>query len=737
MKNSQIASTFIFCVYLPADGNEQNYTEVLAELQTLASHNITQGNIVIAGNLNAQYIIHGSHISNSKSKPLTDFIDHNSLVSVNVSDMCDGPKYSFIPSKSMIDYILVDTTSLELCHSCQIIDESSMTLTSDHYPICLKLEFESSCKTHSNAFASVVSKCVQWHKATTETIEKYSEALSSRMEQSGLYIPPLSVNKLADSITECLGAATAALPLKPFNKYAKPYWTREVKSAHEVSRSGLKHWLAKGKPRGPQHQSYTNYKNAKASFCSIQRHESEKYLDKFSDLDEASGLDYRLFWQLLKKLQNKLNQCCIRLQVDGKDYNSPSEVANGFSKYFENIIIDTSPSDAGKTIEQTAFVKYIQAEVCNIARNKNNSCSSLEREVMPDEVFYAIKLLKTRKAPGWDGIQNEHIFHGGHNLIYCICKLFNSILVREIIPDSWKTSIIVPIYKAKGKLKTDPNNYRPVSLLPAMCKLFAKVLMERINTFFQRLPKTFPCPQQQGFQKSLSCLTTAFNLQETIYYNLDLHSNVYVAFLDIHKAFDSVWHDGLLFKLDKSGINGKIWHIIKDSYTNIRCRVSINGLLSDVIKMTRGIRQGGVTSTGFYLVFADGLLSELEASGLGATVCSVRSGNPGFVDDLALIATSPAMLQKLFDIVNLYMLKWLIRIHTDKSCILIFSNNKQIQVCNMFHIGNDPIRQETSANYLGILQDTTLKSMKRTLNGYKMVAIHFMLWLAMESNHLE
>ena len=113
-------------------------------------------------------------------------------------------------------------------------------------------------------------------------------------------------------------------------------------------------------------------------------------------------------------------------------------------------------------------------------------------------------------------------------------------------------------------------------------------------------------------------------------------------------------------------------------------------------------------------MFADGLLLELEASGLGATVCSVRSGNPGFVDDLALIATSPAMLQKLLDIVNLYMLKWLIRIHTDKSCVLIFSNNKQIQVCNMFHIGNDPIRQETSANYLGILQDTTLKSMKRT-----------------------
>ena len=135
---------------------------------------------------------------------------------------------------------------------------------------------------------------------------------------------------------------------------------------------------------------------------------------------------------------------------------------------------------------------------------KNNSCPSLERQVTPDEVFYAIKLLKTRKAPGWDGIQSEHIIHRGRNLIYCICRLFNSILEREIIPDSWKTSIIVPIYKGKGKLKTDPNNYCPVSLLPAMCKLFEKVLMERINTFFQRLPKVFHVPNSKAFRKPIS-----------------------------------------------------------------------------------------------------------------------------------------------------------------------------------------------------------------------------------------
>ena len=73
----------------------------------------------------------------------------------------------------------------------------------------------------------------------------------------------------------------------------------------------------------------------------------------------------------------------------------------------------------------------------------------------------------------------------------------------------------------------------------------------------------FPCPQQQGFQKQLSCLTAAFNLQETICANLDLHSNVYAAFLDTEKAFDTVWHSGLFYKLHNLGIKGKISRIIK------------------------------------------------------------------------------------------------------------------------------------------------------------------------------
>ena len=434
----------------------------------------------------------------------------------------------------------------------------------------------------------------------------------------------------------------------------------------------------------------------------------------FSDLDEAAELDYRLFWRLLRNFKNKPNQSCIKLNFDGKEYRSPHDVANGFSKYFESILSDLSIINDNTGDDRAAFIKYIQTKVCKISNDYTQTNPQLEQTISLDEIRHAVKQLKTRKAPGWDKVQNEHIIHGGPNLLYYVGKLFNAILKNEQIPSAWKLSIIIPIYKGKGKIKSDPDNYRPISLLPCMCKLFEKVLMERINTFLHQLPQRFPCPQQQGFQKQLSCNTAAFNLQETILYNLELNSNVYVAFLDIRKAFDTVWHDALLYKLDQIGIKGKIWRLIKDSYTGIHCKVSINGILSKLIKMRRGNRQGGVTSTGFYLVFIDGLLVELQLSGLGAAVCSVRSGNPALADDLALIATSPLNLQKMLDIVYAYAYKWLFMIHAEKSCVLIFSLNKRTKSAYPFCIGNEQLREESTTTYLGILQDVSLKSVKRT-----------------------
>ncbi len=284
--------------------------------------------------------------------------------------------------------------------------------------------------------------------------------------------------------------------------------------------------------------------------------------------------------------------------------------------------------------------------------------ASFDSPISDTELFTCIKTIKRRKEPGRDNVQNEHIIHSSQKFQELIVLLFNRIISTEVIPSSWKKKRDHSVLQRYGKPKSDPGSYRPISLIPCLCKLFEKIVTNRIWRFLETNMINFPCLQQQGFQKKLSCITAAFNLQETIFYNIERGSNVYVAFLDIQKAFDTVWHNGLLYKLYKLGIKGKLWQIIKHYYSNLKYCVKVNGVISNEIPVSRSVRQGGVISTFFYLVFIDELLRELESSSFGASICSLDTGNPTLADDISCIATRPHNLQQLLTIVHNYSLKW-------------------------------------------------------------------------------
>ena len=163
-------------------------------------------------------------------------------------------------------------------------------------------------------------------------------------------------------------------------------------------------------------------------------------------------------------------------------------------------------------------------------------------------------------------------------MIQVISNIFNNILKLNYIPSTWKKSIIVPIHKGNKKPKSDPNSYRPISLLCTILKVFEKIIYDRIQSFIL-CNVLFPNVQQQGYQKTLSCTTASFILQETLYHNIENKSNVYTAFLDSTKAFDSVWREGLMVKLHKLGVKGRIWSIIDDCHIDTKSAVCQNGFL--------------------------------------------------------------------------------------------------------------------------------------------------------------
>ena len=130
--------------------------------------------------------------------------------------------------------------------------------------------------------------------------------------------------------------------------------------------------------------------------------------------------------------------------------------------------------------------------------------------------------------------------------------LFNTVITKSNVPQQWRRSLVVPIFKGGDKPKNSPDSYRPVCLVYVVLKVhvFEKLILQRLQSHVL-IPGTFPKSFQQEFQKGLSCLTVSFSLLETIYHNIELKSKVFVAFLDSRKAFDPVWRKVQMYKMLK------------------------------------------------------------------------------------------------------------------------------------------------------------------------------------------
>jgi hypothetical protein len=222
-------------------------------------------------------------------------------------------------------------------------------------------------------------------------------------------------------------------------------------------------------------------------------------------------------------------------------------------------------------------------EIVNDPSDTNNGIFHLP--VPQEEIRDQLRLLKTGKAPGPDGIVNEHLKYAGHSLTIHLCRLFNLIIECEYMPHIFNLGHVLPIHKGKGKSKHDPSNYRGITLTSAIAKLFEKIFIQRIDKYMTVRNPSFPHPMRMGFRKHLGAQMASFILTETIQYYRESSTDIYTAFLDNEKAFDRVWLDGLLFKLSKIGITGKPWRILRNMYYNMYSCVSYAGHKSPPFKV--------------------------------------------------------------------------------------------------------------------------------------------------------
>ena len=246
-----------------------------------------------------------------------------------------------------------------------------------------------------------------------------------------------------------------------------------------------------------------------------------------------------------------------------------------------------------------------------------------------------------RKAPGNDGIFINQIKDLHCSSLAIILDLYNEIWKPGIFPGIWKSAILVPLLK-KGKVAGDPLSYRPISLLPSMGKVLESVVHPRLERYFmkRRLIPDF----QRGFRKGHS---TSINLRR-LFSNSYFESTIGVKkrptisiFFDTKKAFDTVWHEGLLCKMARDGVPAQVIRFLGNWLLDRHLKVRIGREYSRRVKLRSGVPQGSVISPLLWNYW----LGDCPA------VRNAHAHTGLYADDVALWALHPSVV-KLIRMVN-------------------------------------------------------------------------------------
>ena len=193
--------------------------------------------------------------------------------------------------------------------------------------------------------------------------------------------------------------------------------------------------------------------------------------------------------------------------------------------------------------------------------------------------------LPNGKAGSPDGLLYEHLKYAGDSAYVYLTRIFNAIRELEDVPDSSATGIIISLFKGKKKSKYSKDNYQGITLLNVVGKLFERIILNHSMPFFKK--SGFPNELQFAYQKSRSSIFASFVLQEATLDAIENGSKIYSCFLDSAKVFDTVWVDGLFFKLFNLGIQGKTWWLLRKWYEKMTCCVANNGCVSALFQSNK------------------------------------------------------------------------------------------------------------------------------------------------------
>lgn len=403
--------------------------------------------------------------------------------------------------------------------------------------------------------------------------------------------------------------------------------------------------------------------------------------------------DQRKTWSLLNELTSRKgnkNSIVKELKYNDKNITSPSEIAKTFNEYF---------TEVGAVLADSIHPTSIGPESYLEPTDKRFS-------IKPPTTETVVKLLESlneRKAIGLDKIPSRLLKVAAVVIAPSLTTIFSRSIATSTFPEEWKLAKVTPIYK-KGERK-DPSNYRPISVIPVISKIFEKIVYDQLYDYLNKYD--ILAVNQSGFRNLHSTVTAL--IEATDKWSLELDQGRFngIVFIDLQKAFDTIDHTILIAKLNNYGIDNKSLKWFSSYLSQRSQQCSINGALSSPCEVSLGIPQGSNLGPLLFLIYINDLPN-----------CLSEATPRMFADDTSISVASDS-ISELELILNKELEKihgWLtanrLSLNVAKTEFMVMASRQKLtahgDLSINLQINNQNIKNVEKAKTLGITIDKNL-----------------------------
>ena len=315
-----------------------------------------------------------------------------------------------------------------------------------------------------------------------------------------------------------------------------------------------------------------------------------------------------------------------------------------------------------------------------------------------------VKFLKRGKAPGPDTVHNEVLRLGTTtSLFHHLARLFTSSIQPGYIPTAWKLTTIRMLLKPDKPI-TLTTSYRPMSLISSIMKLFERVIEQRLRSHLEHIG--FINKHQSGFRRAKSTDDHLFRLSQSIMESFNRGEHVVATFLDVGKAFDNVWHNGLRYKIYQLGLLTKMTCWLSDFLVGQLIQVNnVNSFLSSQINPKPGVLQVSVLSPLLFLIY----VNDLPPPHYKQNSLSQFAGDTAQWAFSLNVRNAANLLQQGLLKLAMWCAKWRIKLNPEKTKVIIFSRSLLARKAELnLKLYGETLKIYPQVKFLGIIFDSKL-----------------------------